>query len=107
MIKYVAYFIIAVGVGFNLMGCFGLIRFPDFYTRLQASTKSVTLGTGGILLGVFLMSGFSAAGVKALLCIVFLLMTAPVAAHSLARAAHKSGVKLWEKSVCDEYEKQD
>jgi multicomponent Na+:H+ antiporter subunit G len=42
--------------------------------------------------------------VKALLCIVFLMLTAPVSAHVLARSAHRSGVKLWEKSVCDKYE---
>jgi len=50
------------------------------------------------------MLGFTAAGIKALLCIVFLLLTAPVSAHALARGAHISGVKLWEKSVCDKYE---
>lgn len=107
MFEFLGKTFIVVGVMFNLLGCLGLVRFPDYYTRLQASTKSVTLGTCGILFGVFLLSGFSAAGVKALLCILFLLLTAPVAAHALARAAHKSGVKLWEKTVCDEYEKQN
>ncbi|MDI6756946.1 MAG: monovalent cation/H(+) antiporter subunit G [Endomicrobiia bacterium] len=104
MFEFLGKAFIVVGVMFNLLGCLGLVRFPDYYTRLQASTKSVTLGTCGILFGVFLLSGgFTAAGVKALLCLLFLLLTAPVAAHALARAAHKSGVKLWEKTVCDEY----
>lgn len=97
---------IAVGLGFNLFGCIGLIRLPDVYNRLQAVTKCVTLGTCSILLGTFILKGFSATGMKAILVAVFLLLTSPVAAHALARGAHKSGVKLWEKSVCDQYEDQ-
>ncbi|MFA5114838.1 MAG: monovalent cation/H(+) antiporter subunit G [Candidatus Omnitrophota bacterium] len=95
--------LIIIGISFDLFGCVGLIRMPDIYNRLQASAKCVTLGTCGILLGVFVKFGFSAAGVKALLCIIFIILTAPVSAHALARGAHRSGVKLWEKSVCDKY----
>lgn len=95
---------IVVGLFFDFFGCLGLVRLPDIYNRLQASTKCVTFGTCSILFGTFLMLGFTAAGIKALLCIVFLALTAPVSAHALARGAHISGVKLWKKSVCDEYE---
>ncbi|MFA5355862.1 MAG: monovalent cation/H(+) antiporter subunit G [Candidatus Omnitrophota bacterium] len=94
---------IVVGISFDLFGCLGLIRLPDIYSRLQASTKCVTLGTCGILLGVFIKFGFTAAGVKAIICILFLLLTAPVTAHALAKGAHKSGVRLWKGSVCDKY----
>lgn len=94
---------ITIGLAFNLFGCLGLVRLPDVYNRLQAATKSVTLGTCGILFGVFLIVGFTAAGLKALLCIAFILLTAPVAAHAVARGAHRSGVKLWEGSVVDKY----
>ncbi|MFH1269996.1 MAG: monovalent cation/H(+) antiporter subunit G [Candidatus Omnitrophota bacterium] len=94
---------IVVGLIFDFFGCLGLIRLPDVYNRLQASTKSVTLGTCGILFGLFLFKGFTALGIKAILCILFIILTAPVSAHALARGAHKSGVKLWEKSVCDKY----
>lgn len=97
---------IVVGITFDLFGCIGLIRLPDVYNRLQASTKCVTLGTCGILFGVFIKFGFTAAGVKALLCIAFVLLTAPVAAHALARGAHRSGVAVWEKSVCDKYKEE-
>ena len=94
---------IFVGIVFDFFGCLGLIRLPDVYNRLQASTKCVTLGTASILFGLFLFNGFSAAGIKAILCIVFIILTAPVSAHALSRAAHRSGVKLWDKSVCDKY----
>jgi multicomponent Na+:H+ antiporter subunit G len=95
---------IVIGIAFDFFGALGLIRFPDVYNRLHSSIKCVTLGTSSILFGLFLFKGFSATGIKALLCIIFLLLTAPVSAHALARGAHKSGVKLWEKSACDKYE---
>ena len=95
---------IVIGLAFDFFGCLGLVRLPDLYNRLQASTKCVTLGTCSILFGTFLMLGFTAAGIKALLCIIFLILTAPVSAHALARGAHRAGIKLWEKSVCDKYE---
>ena len=94
---------IVIGLAFDFFGCLGLVRFPDVYSRLHSSIKCVTLGTSSILLGLFLFKGFTAAGVKAILCIVFLFLTAPVSAHVIARSAHKSGVKLWEGSVCDQY----
>ncbi len=94
---------IIIGLAFDFFGCLGLIRLPDVYNRLQAATKCVTLGTCSILLGLFLFKGFTAMGIKAILCIIFIILTAPVSAHALARGAHKSGVKLWEKSVCDKY----
>ena len=94
---------ICVGLGFDFVGCLGLIRLPDVYNRLHASIKCVTLGTSSILFGLFLYKGFTATGIKALLCVVFLLLTAPVSAHVLARSAHKSGVKLSKDSVCDKY----
>jgi len=94
---------VAIGLTFDFFGCLGLVRLPDVYNRLQAATKSVTLGTCSILFGVFLIDGCTAAGFKSLLCIGFLLLTAPVAAHAVARGAHRSGFKLWEKSVVDKY----
>lgn len=103
MIEIVSLLFIIVGITFDLFGCIGLVRLPDLYNRLQASTKCVTLGTCSILFGVLVKFGFTAAGIKALLCIIFLMLTAPVAAHALARGAHKSGVKLWDNSVCDKY----
>ncbi len=94
---------ISIGLLFDFFGCLGLVRLPDVYNRLQAATKSVTLGTCSILLGTFIITGFNAAGLKSLLCILFLLLTAPVAAHAVARGAHRAGIKLCEGSVVDKY----
>jgi multicomponent Na+:H+ antiporter subunit G len=95
---------IGIGLAFDVLGSLGLVRLPDVYNRLQASTKCVTLGTCSILFGTFLISGgFTPMGLKALLAIVFLILTSPVAAHAVSRGAHRAGVKLWEGSVVDRY----
>jgi multicomponent Na+:H+ antiporter subunit G len=95
--------LIVLGLAFDFFGCVGLIRFPDIYGRLQASAKCVTLGTCSILLGLFLFKGLTPTGIKALLCLLFVVLTAPVSAHALARGSYRSGVKPWEGTVRDEY----
>lgn len=104
MSEIIGLIIIAIGVAFDLLGCIGLVRLPNIYNRLQASTKCVTLGTWCILLGTLVICGFTSIGVKAMLCMVLIALASPTAAHALARGAHKSGVRLWDKSVCDKYE---
>ena len=107
MNENIGFVLIAIGILFDLFGCIGLVRLPDVYNRLQAATKCVTLGTCMILIGVLFIMGIGSAGIRALLCAVFILFTSPVAAHALARAAHRSGVKLWENSVVDKYAEVD
>ena len=104
MSEIIGYTFIVIGLIFDVLGCLGLLRFPDVYNRLQATIKCVTFGTCSILVGALVIKGFSSTGIKAVLCIAFLLLTAPAAAHALSRGAHISGAKLWEKSVCDKYE---
>jgi len=95
--------IIAVGLLFDLFGCLGLVRLPDVYTRLQAATKTVTLGTCLILIGACVCTGFGPTGAKALLCMLFVLVTSPTAAHAIARGAYKSGVRLEPPVIVDRY----
>jgi multicomponent Na+:H+ antiporter subunit G len=90
-----------IGVLFNLLGAFGLLRLPDIYNRLQAATKCVTLGTCMILLGVFIDYGISSLGAKALICLVFILFTSPTAAHAISRGSHIFGIRLWKGSSVD------
>jgi multicomponent Na+:H+ antiporter subunit G len=97
MTEVIAYIFMSIGLCFVFLGCVGLLRMPDVYCRLQASTKCVTLGTGGVLLGALIMTGFSAIGVQAIVCLVFLFLNSPTSAHALARAAEISGIKVWEK----------
>ena len=103
MTEIIGYILIAIGVLFDIFGCIGLVRFPDVYNRLQASTKCVTLGTIVLLIGVALASGSGAMAAKAIVCAVFLVLTSPTAAHAIAKGAYSSGVELWENSVVDKY----
>ncbi|MBN1354343.1 MAG: Na+/H+ antiporter subunit G [Candidatus Omnitrophica bacterium] len=103
MSSFIGLAFIAIGITFDVLGCLGLVRLPDVYNRLQAATKCVTMGTCSILFGTFFLVGFTSSGMKALLCIVFLILTSPVSAHAIARGAHRAGVKLWDGSVIDKY----
>jgi multicomponent Na+:H+ antiporter subunit G len=99
----IGYLLIVLGILFNLFGCIGLVRFPDVYNRLQASTKCVTLGTVLLLVGVALANGTGAIAAKAIICALFVLVTSPTAAHAIAKGAYASGVPLWEGTVVDKY----
>ena len=103
MSEYIGLTIIGVGLIFDLLGCVGLVRLPDVYTRLQAATKCVTLGTCLILIGVCVCVGIGPIGVKALVCMLFVLVTSPTAAHAIARAAYKSGIRMAEPVAVDRY----
>jgi len=97
--------LIGVGLAFDLVGCLGLVRYPDVYNRLQVTTKCVTLGTCCILLWTFSLMGFTSAGMKALICMLFVVFVAPVVAHALSRGAHQAGVPLSRNSISDDYAK--
>jgi len=106
MTDIIGYILITIGILFDIFGCIGLVRFPDVYNRLQASTKCVTLGTILLLIGVAFVEGWGPIAAKAIICAVFILITSPTAAHAIAKGAYASGVPLWEKSVVDKYEEE-
>lgn len=95
--------LLSIGVLFNFFGCIGLIRLPDIYNRLQSATKCVTLGTCSILLGLLFLYGFNDIGVKALISIPLLFLSATVAAHALVRGAYLFGVKMDKRTIVDHY----
>ena len=106
MSEVIGAIILTIGLAFNVLGCVGLIKFPDVYNRVHAATKCVTLGTSTVLISVVVFAGFREHGslaAKCLLCMAFICITSPTSAHALAKAAYSSGVKLWEKSVVDRY----
>lgn len=77
---------------FGVMGGVGLIRFPDFYTRLHAAGVTDTLCALLIILGLIIQAGLSILTVKLALILLFLMFTAPTASHALARSALVDGV---------------
>jgi len=109
MLETLGYWIMGVGLAFDLLGCIGLMRLPDVYNRAQAATKCVTLGTCMLLLGAAIL-GLTGANwplsAKAVICSVFILMTSPVGAHAICRGAYISGVPLWDGSVEDAFKQR-
>lgn len=81
-----------VGAAFTLVAAVGLLRLPDVLSRLHAATKASTLGTIGLLLGTALLLPAVDVAVKVVLAISFQLLTAPVAAHVIGRAAYHTEV---------------
>ncbi|MDY0386468.1 MAG: monovalent cation/H(+) antiporter subunit G [Methanolobus sp.] len=97
--------ILIIGLFFVFLAMLGLARLPDVYNRLHATTKIGTLGAFGVMLSILLRVGFSPIGVKAITVALFILVTSPIAAHMISRAAHRHGVGLCKESVIDEYGK--
>lgn len=95
-----------MGIGglFMLLAAVGVLRLPDLFTRMQASTKSSTLGAACLLLAVMVHFGTLRVTAQAVLVIVFFFLTTPVAAHMIARAAYFSGVPLWKNTVMNDLE---
>lgn len=102
MIELLSSIFIITGSIMILISSIGLLRMPDLYMRMSATTKAATLGVGLILIGTAIF--FWEVGIvsRLLIIIVFLLLTAPIAAHMIGRAAYIDGVKLWDKTSVDE-----
>jgi multicomponent Na+:H+ antiporter subunit G len=91
-----------VGPGFALLAALGVLRMPDVFTRMQASTKASTLGLGCVLIGAALQFGDTASVIRLLSIGAFTFLTTPVSAHVIARAAYRADVPLWQGTVLDE-----
>lgn len=89
---------ILIGCFFILAAAIGVFRFPDFYVRLHASSKVVTLGGIGIFGGAALSFISVLAVQRVLLTAVFFLLTAPMAAYMIARAGYLQGLKPYEEA---------
>lgn len=94
--------LILIGALFTLFAAIGLLRLPDLYTRMHAASKAGTLGSGVLLLALAIDAQDLATTTRAIAAIIFFLLTAPVAAHLLAKAAHAVGYRMWEGSLHDE-----
>ena len=90
------------GSGFALLAAVGVLRMPDVFTRMQASTKASTLGLGCLLIGAALQLGDFGSFVRAASIFAFIMLTTSVAAHVIARASYLADVPLWDGTVLDE-----
>ncbi|MFW5926444.1 MAG: monovalent cation/H(+) antiporter subunit G, partial [Wenzhouxiangella sp.] len=79
----------------------GLLRLPDFYTRVHAVTKCDALGAGMVLLGLAVLAGFDGNGIRIIALIALILLSSPTAGHALARAAWRAGLEPWYRKAGD------
>lgn len=98
----VSLILISLGTSLILIASFGVVRMPDLYMRMSASTKAVTLGVGFVLLAAAIHFYELGLFSRIFAIIIFLLATAPVSAHRIGRAAYMNGVPLWENSLHDD-----
>ena len=101
IVDILSWIAIGIGAAFILVGGLGLIRMPDFFTRLHATSVADTAGAGFILLGLMFQAGLTLTSFKLVLIFVFLVFTAPTAAHALAHAALLDGVLPWTRKPKD------
>jgi multicomponent Na+:H+ antiporter subunit G len=103
MIETISAVLLVAGAGFMLIASLGLLRMPDLFNRMHASTKAGALGVGFSLLAVAVYFHQQIDIVtRALAAVVFVILTAPVGAHMIGRAAYLIGVPFWQGTFIDE-----
>lgn len=103
MKEWIVIVLAGIGLASSLTAAVGILRMPDVYSRIQSSSKSITMGALPALVALVVGEGaITAYGGRALLITFLLLVVNPAASHALARAAYKSGVPMWSGAVRDE-----
>jgi multicomponent Na+:H+ antiporter subunit G len=93
---------LVLGALFMVLAGVGLVRLPDLYLRMSATSKAATLGASLVLLGAAAHFGTAAVAGRAVVIVAFLFLTAPLAAHGIGRAGYRRRSPLWEGTVADE-----
>ncbi len=91
----IAILLLVLGGIFTVIAGVGVVRLPDVFIRMHAATKVGTLGSGLVLAGVAVHFGDPAVVLRCVLIVVFLLLTAPIGAHMIGRAALRIGIVPW------------
>lgn len=97
MTNIIAVILLSIGFFLVTVAVIGVLRFPDFYTRIHASAKIDSLGVAMTLIGLAVYNGFSLSSVKIVFIVVFILLTNPISTHLLSKAAYHAGVPVWKK----------
>ena len=103
----VAGVLIIIGALFALVAAIGILRLPDLYTRMHAASKAGTLGSGAMLIALAVYAGDLATATRAIAGVIFFLLTAPISAHLLAKAAYAAGYRMTQLSVRDEMAREE
>ena len=102
MIEVLAGIMLLAGSSLNVLAALGVVRLPDVFTRMQSSTKAATLGLGCLLVALILLHPNADFALRAGSIMAFIMLTTPVAAHVIARAAAHTGAPLWIGTIVDE-----
>lgn len=102
MLEIITAFLMVTGGIFSFVAAVGMLRLPDTIIRMHAATKAGTLGAGLMFFALAFYYVDLGTTLRAFAAIVFLLLTAPVAAHLIGRAAYCTRVRLWERTWIDE-----
>jgi multicomponent Na+:H+ antiporter subunit G len=94
--------LLLAGAGFAFIAALGIVRFPDLFTRMHAASKASSLGLGCLLMGVALAYPTPIVIAKCITVLLFIFLTAPIAAHMIGRAAYLLKVPFWKGTVADE-----
>jgi multicomponent Na+:H+ antiporter subunit G len=97
---------LVIGGLFMLLAAIGLVRLPDVFTRMHATTKAATAGLGATFVAVAVYFASLSVSARSLLIIAFIFLTAPLAAHMIGRAAYAMRTPLFERTVTDELDGQ-
>ncbi|KAA1262006.1 Na(+)/H(+) antiporter subunit G [Rubripirellula obstinata] len=95
----VSVILISIGCFFFLGGGIGMLRFPDVFSRLHASTKADNLGLGFVIFGVLLQFDSMLAGTKLILVWLLVLMSSSTTCHLIAKTALRQGIEPWKRTV--------
>ncbi len=101
--KLAEYALLCIGAFFLFLSCLGLWRLDDFYQRIHAPTKAITLGLGSLFAATVIAFRDGVVVAKAILAVVFIGATAPVGAHFLASTGYRCGLRPRRPFVRDEY----
>ncbi|MCK8600369.1 monovalent cation/H(+) antiporter subunit G [Desulfoferrobacter suflitae] len=109
MQEAVSAILLIIGSAFMFIAGLGIVRMPDLFMRMSCATKASTLGVGFILLALAVHFGQFGVSSRATATIIFVVVTAPVAAHMIGRSAYIVQVPLWKNSIidhlCDRYDR--
>ena len=93
LVEALSFALLAAGGFFCVVGGIGMLRMPDFYTRMHAASVIETLGAGLLLAGLLLQAGFTLVGAKLVIIGLLIFFASPTATHALARAALLRGLE--------------
>jgi multicomponent Na+:H+ antiporter subunit G len=105
--NYISGILLIIGAAFALVATLGIVRLPDIYSRMHAASKAGTVGSGAMLIALAIFADEPATTLRALAAVAFVMLTAPVSAHLLAKSAYSAGYRLWDKSVIDDMAEND